>query len=138
MFDCDTGPPFPGLSTRTGAFSFDAPIWNVSPSANASCSFFAAWPMTCNPGPLCGLGRILLGRVQVPCLGVRRRLVRLRDGTVVAGAQDPDADVLVRGLHLHCRGESPRLLVVVSELTDRPAGPPWHLQEPPVCVWSAD
>ena len=52
MFSCVTSPPSPLLSTRTGAFSFDAPSWNVRPSANASCSFFAAWPITCSPEPL--------------------------------------------------------------------------------------
>src|SRR5262245_33693387 len=34
--DCDTSPPSPGLSTRTGWLSFDAPCWSVNASASAS------------------------------------------------------------------------------------------------------
>src|SRR5919106_2733620 len=53
VFSCVTEPPSPSLRTRTGTFSFDAPSWAVSPTAIASCSFSACWPITCSPEPSC-------------------------------------------------------------------------------------
>ena len=71
MFACVTEPPSPLLSTRTGAFSFDAPSWNVSPRANASCSFFADWPIDLESRPaVLPWSAVLLRHVQVP--GERR------------------------------------------------------------------
>src|SRR5262245_39811067 len=51
VFDCVTEPPSPWLRTRTGAFSFDAPCWIVSPTANASCAFDADCPIAWMPEP---------------------------------------------------------------------------------------
>jgi hypothetical protein len=51
LFDCDTSPSSPLLSTRTGELSFEAPCWNAPDSAIAACSFFASWPTACVPEP---------------------------------------------------------------------------------------
>ena len=48
-FDCETGPLFPGLRTRTEMFSFDAPFCTVRAPARAPCWLSADWPMTCEP-----------------------------------------------------------------------------------------
>ena len=45
-FDCDTSPPFPGLSTRTGEAVFDAPTCSAAEPANEPCDVHACWPAT--------------------------------------------------------------------------------------------
>src|SRR4029079_9266636 len=57
-FDCSTEPLPPGLRTRIGAFSLDAPNWNAAAPASASCRLHAPWPATCRyeppwPPPVC-------------------------------------------------------------------------------------
>ena len=60
----------------------------------------------------------LVSRVEVRSRGVGRRIVRLRHGTAVAGAEDPDPDVVVRRLLLDRRCDSRRTLMVAGELAD--------------------
>jgi hypothetical protein len=38
LFDCHTEPPLPGLSTRTGSFTFDAPDGHPHGERPAFCS----------------------------------------------------------------------------------------------------
>ena len=51
LFDCETSPSWPLLSTRTGVFVLLAPCCAASEAANASCSFFASWPIAWIPPP---------------------------------------------------------------------------------------
>ena len=68
---------------------------------------------------LLALVGLLLRQVQVAGFGLRRCLVRLPgDVSAVAGAEYPDGDVAVRRLLLLRRGESRRILIVVSRLAD--------------------
>ena len=77
---------------------FDGFSCFVAASAAASWSDFASCPITCRPEPGLRLLGVLSGRVQVSGEGVRGGLVRLRDVTVVAGAENPNRDVAVRRL----------------------------------------
>jgi hypothetical protein len=45
LFDCDTSPLSPLLSTATGLFAFAAPSCSAAESPTASCSFRADWPI---------------------------------------------------------------------------------------------
>jgi hypothetical protein len=49
LFDCVTEPPPPGLSTRTGAFVFDAPVCVAAERAAAACSLPADCVAVCTP-----------------------------------------------------------------------------------------
>src|SRR6476646_2860240 len=51
VFDCLTEPPLPGLSTRTGDASFDAPICFAKDAASAPCSVLASCPAIWMPLP---------------------------------------------------------------------------------------
>ena len=58
-----TLPSSPLLSTRTGVFVLLAPFCAASEAANASCSFFASWPIAwIPPEPRLILIRVLLGQ----------------------------------------------------------------------------
>ena len=116
---------------------FDGFSWTVAARAAAFWSLSADWPMTCVP-PLphagaAGLGLVsrLLRPVQVPAVAFGRRVVRLRDGAAVAGAEDPDRDVGVRRLLLHRRCERSGVLVGLGRLADDLQSPP------PAWAWSA-
>ncbi len=79
-------------------------------------------PDGCSPPPLrsrrLALRRRLLGSVRVAGCRVRRRDVRLRDRAAVAGAEDPNRDVLFDGSSLLRGGELPCLLSILSGLAD--------------------
>ena len=51
MFCWLTEPPPPGLLTRTGEASFDAPNCAASDAAKEACPVFASWPSTWIAGP---------------------------------------------------------------------------------------
>src|SRR5581483_9158978 len=53
VFACVTEPPSPGLSTRTGDASFEAPCWSANEPASAPCSVEASCPATWMPVPPC-------------------------------------------------------------------------------------
>ena len=46
VFDCETSPPPPGLQTRTGEASFDAPTCSAAEPADEPCFVSACWPAT--------------------------------------------------------------------------------------------
>ena len=46
MFDCVTGPSFPGLRTRMEMFVFDGLICVALEAAAACCDVVADWPET--------------------------------------------------------------------------------------------
>ena len=49
LFDCDTSPLSPLLSTRTGELLFEAPCCSAADSPIAVCSFLASWPIAWMP-----------------------------------------------------------------------------------------
>src|SRR5256885_1421426 len=93
LFDWVTSPSEPGLETRTGDASFDAPSWTAADSAAEPCSVSAA------------------------C--ARAGVVRLRHVTVRARAEHPDGDVGVRRVDLLGRREGDRELIGARGLLGR-------------------
>ena len=123
VFDCHTEPPYPGLSTRAGSFTFDAPDGHPHGERPAFCSANEAasepWPFQedCPTTwiPIAGVAAALaaaaalgLGCVLIDLVAVRCRCVAV------------DAVRLAHGRR--CRGSEPG--AACSRSTPRPATPP--------------
>ena len=108
LFDCDTRPPSPLLSTRTGVFELLAPFCAASEAANASCSFFGSWPIARVPPSPTDPDPHPASSVQVCSRRIRIDAVRLTDRAVVTLAVDPHRSVVVRRPELQRSREAPR------------------------------
>jgi hypothetical protein len=115
LLDCSTFPSLPGLLIRTGVFVLLAPFW-------VDVAFeLASWPVKAFcPTAATGLALrdALLGLGEVAGERESGRVVRLRDGAVVARRSDPHTDVAVLRVFLRRRGVGVGLLAGLGLLAD--------------------